>query len=595
MNETYDPALVVRAEALLGRSFSDMPEERQKFMLELSQVDPALHAELVRSATGVVGAGDRQREDARRRDASKATIRSMHSRQMTKGAWVSDKKKIRAFIFAGVLVIGGALAYFVAFPQMRVETTGVGQSLIGIGNGGSGNAGATSPSEGAPGGEATAPDVQPQEVPAGVTPPAQTPPSLAEQIPPASSSNPAVPQANAPAVAPPPTSNEFTFPSQQALPPPPTSNEFAAPNPAVAPAAGVPQPAVVAPPPPASAAVYSRTKTDTPLGLANPSASGGAPSTTGSRTDSSSSVLFRRERSNPSISQNQEGGNAGSAQASSGSSVLFSRSRSGGQPGGQPAANANAPAAEPGSAVVASRQSSAVGTTVYSGEGAQFEVVYRRDANSAGSNPSADVGSNVGSSSVLPQGGLPLPSSVPADVANSPSSGDSTLVPGNRIKAKLATGFSAVEGARVPVVVESVGASWLGVATLDGSKRVQVVLDRLVRDGLVTEVSAVLLDKNGVVGLDGTFEDKAPSLAADVLRASLSGFNTYVQGLAQASRITYGPDGRPIQERQAPDLLSTLAGEVGRLFTPPSGNSLLRVVNVKPGTEVVVLVSPSGR
>lgn len=215
----------------------------------------------------------------------------------------------------------------------------------------------------------------------------------------------------------------------------------------------------------------------------------------------------------------------------------------------------------------------------------QLTTLYQR-ANPSSSPPPAAP--NVTATPTSP----PSPQSSPtAPPSPQPSAVPDAYSPGQQIPAKLATEIVAPEGAQVPVVADSEGASWIGTAGLDASRRVQVVFDRVVQGGQVTELQAVALSPQGVPGVEPILEEQAPSLASDTLRAAMNGVSAYVQGLAGASSSTVLPSGGAVQSKEAPPLGLTLLGEVGKLFALPQGqSSVVRLARVEKGTPVLILV-----
>jgi hypothetical protein len=190
-----------------------------------------------------------------------------------------------------------------------------------------------------------------------------------------------------------------------------------------------------------------------------------------------------------------------------------------------------------------------------------------------------------------------LPEAPTAPVQNpAPTIPSPTFQPGQQVEAKLATAVLTLEGGQVPVVAESEGAIWIGVASLDASRRVQVSFERVVQSGQAANLQAMALDAQGVPGLQAVLEEQAPSLASDMLRAAVNGVSTYVQGLASASSSTVLPGGGAVQNKEAPPLGLTLLGEIGKLFALPQGQaSVVRLARVDKGTPILILVGVGAR
>lgn len=191
----------------------------------------------------------------------------------------------------------------------------------------------------------------------------------------------------------------------------------------------------------------------------------------------------------------------------------------------------------------------------------------------------------------------PPPPANPATPQTSASpSPTNAFAPGQRIPARLATAVLAVEKGSVPVLAESEGTLWIGVATLTDSKRIEIAFNQVVQHGQAVPIQALAFDIQGVPGLEATIEEQAPSLASDMLRAAMSGISTYVQGLAQAGTSTVLPGGGAVQNKEAPPLGITLLGEVGKLFALPQGQAMVvRLARVARDTPIQIVVGVGGK
>jgi len=273
------------------------------------------------------------------------------------------------------------------------------------------------------------------------------------------------------------------------------------------------------------------------------------------------------------------------------SSVLFSRQVEAASPA-NPKAD-DKPEAKPGLDIYSASEEGSAKLT-------QYQRNQPRATQDAASPPTANNSADAGLKTLYQRSSPPAPQSIPTPTQATPQQGlpeaappiaPNAFAPGQQISAKLATAILALEGGQVPVVAESEGAIWIGAAGLDASRRVQVVFDRVLQDGQVTELQAMALSPQGVPGLEAALEEQAPSLASDMLRATLNGVSTYVQGLASASSSTVLPGGGAVQSKEAPPLGLTLLGEIGKLFALPQGQaSVVRLARVEKGTPILILV-----
>jgi len=165
--------------------------------------------------------------------------------------------------------------------------------------------------------------------------------------------------------------------------------------------------------------------------------------------------------------------------------------------------------------------------------------------------------------------------------------------PGQTIKARLEMGPVLGGGlTELPVLAkDSSGRLWFGTAKLAGQTgRVDILFDRVYMDGGFMPVQARALDLDGSYGVAATIQDLAPSLAADVLRAGISGVASYLQDLRNAQKVTVGPDGRLIISQEAPPLEYQVLGNVASLFQLPAQSSVVRVYRLDRGRQLEILV-----
>lgn len=175
-------------------------------------------------------------------------------------------------------------------------------------------------------------------------------------------------------------------------------------------------------------------------------------------------------------------------------------------------------------------------------------------------------------------------------VAKTPSS---DLRPGAMIKARLEAvpvlGGGLTEA---PVLAKDVqGRLWLGVASLAGNTgRVQLSFDRVYLEEGFLALKATALDQDGAYGVRAEVQDLAPSMAADILRAGVSGLASYLEDLRNAKQVIIRDNGLEVV-KSAPSLEYQVLGNVASLFRLPSeGQSVVRVYRLPRGREIEILV-----
>lgn len=168
------------------------------------------------------------------------------------------------------------------------------------------------------------------------------------------------------------------------------------------------------------------------------------------------------------------------------------------------------------------------------------------------------------------------------------------LHPVSAVPARLITVLEAPLGRPVPAVAESEAGIWVGTAQPNPETgRMDVVFDRLIRDGRTYQVQALAYDPAYQLGLSGAVQDRSPAFLQDVMRSALNGLNTYAQGLASAGRTTI-QGGVAVQDRNAPPLAAVLAGQIGQLFQLPQGNqSVIRTMRIERDTPLLVMLGVS--
>lgn len=598
------------------------------YLKELTQARPELARKLkdglVLSSPAVPAALQNQVRQGQARERQRGLVRSLFQRRGWQGDWVPDKRKLLLFGLAGALAGLAALLFTLNRPTLQARTpsavSAVGSSLN------------------RPESPPVAP--APPEVPSsGITPP--TPTSIAPQT--------VAPPTAPRTIAPPPTIAPVAPSPPLPAAPAPTFGYGTAGGPTSALPAATPG---AANPPRQPPVIFTRKAEDAPSSLVQPSSqpaaapTGVTPSASTPTQQRQPPVVFTRkvEGNSGGGAQQQSTGSAGSPEPApstvfvrpsaalegaapqpqaqeaprapmliyqskpqaqgNGSSLMFSRSAQNTPP--QPQASApssEAPAAQTAMGVYTAPPQQPTPNTLFQREpaagqassppppssanqGSGLTTLYQRPQTTPTQNPPA--------TSALPT--LPPPTPPGTTAPSAPPA----VTPGQQIPAKLATAVAALEGGQVPVVAESEGAVWIGSASLDAAKRVQVAFDRVVKDGQVTETQAIALNPQGVPGLEALLEEQTPSLASDILRAGLNGVSAYVQGLAGASSSTVLPGGGAVQSKEAPPLGVTLLGEIGKLFALPQGQaSVVRLARVDKGTQILILVGvgdrPGGR
>jgi len=207
-------------------------------------------------------------------------------------------------------------------------------------------------------------------------------------------------------------------------------------------------------------------------------------------------------------------------------------------------------------------------------------------------------GSLQGQTSSTPSGQAPLPSpSAPGPTqtpltSSAPQAQSYPYQPGKTLTARLNVKLAVVEGSESPAVLEGAdGSIWVGKAKLGALARVMVELDTLYLGGKSYKVRAYAYDQDRQLGLTAKVEEQSPSLAQDVLRASLAALGQYVDLLAKQTQVTQLPGGGIAQSQTAPPLEMVILGNVGRLFAlPEDRKSLVRVAQVEAGKVVQILV-----
>ncbi len=208
-------------------------------------------------------------------------------------------------------------------------------------------------------------------------------------------------------------------------------------------------------------------------------------------------------------------------------------------------------------------------------------------------------GAPQGQTPSTPSEQAPLPSPLPPGPTQTPPASPAPQAqqgypyqPGKTLTARLNVKLAVVEGSESPAVLEGAdGSIWAGKARLGPLARVMVELDTLYLGGKSYRVRAHVYDQDRQLGLTAKVEEQSPSLAQDVLRASVAALGQYVDLLSKQTQVTQLPGGGVVQSQSAPPLEMVILGNVGRLFAlPEDRKSLVRVAQVEAGKVVQILV-----
>ena len=179
-----------------------------------------------------------------------------------------------------------------------------------------------------------------------------------------------------------------------------------------------------------------------------------------------------------------------------------------------------------------------------------------------------------------------------AEITQTAAPGEA-IVPGAIVPASLATGIVLAEGGQpVPVVARTdTGVTFIGTATLNAARRMEINFKEIVIDNQAAGLSAQAFSSDGLPGVPVNVADMAPSLFADLLRGTASGVSGYVKNLAAVTTTTLVPGAGAVSDRSAPPLGASIVGALADLFAvPPEQKALIRVAQVDRGTPILVTV-----
>lgn len=196
-------------------------------------------------------------------------------------------------------------------------------------------------------------------------------------------------------------------------------------------------------------------------------------------------------------------------------------------------------------------------------------------------------------------GATPATALPAAPAARQAQLGSSPFRVGQRVPARLATSATIISGTPAPVIAETYG-SWCGTsscprytfigrATLQGGNRVVLNFDTAVQGDEVYDVTAIGLSDSHGTSIPAHVRDETPTLAPDLVRASLGGVTQYADALASQQRTTRLADGTAIQESVVPPLEALIAGNLANALDLPESNvTVVRMAEVQPGTPVII-------
>lgn len=172
-----------------------------------------------------------------------------------------------------------------------------------------------------------------------------------------------------------------------------------------------------------------------------------------------------------------------------------------------------------------------------------------------------------------------------------PPSESVTYSVGDMLGGSLVFGVLTTGEDELPVLVmDENNVMWRGTAKLNALSRVEVNLTHYIQNGTETQVSATVLDVDSYPGIKATMREAAPTLAADMIQASLKGVTDYVRDLSANRTTTFLQDQVVVQDTVVP-LEWAIAGSLTDLFTPKQpAQALVRVGEVPVGTQVKIMI-----
>lgn len=130
----------------------------------------------------------------------------------------------------------------------------------------------------------------------------------------------------------------------------------------------------------------------------------------------------------------------------------------------------------------------------------------------------------------------------------------------------------------------------LGTATYAPNGRALLLFSYALEGGKPKSVRAVAFDpKDKLYGVTGKVTDVAPTLAADLLRATVSGLADWVRSLERQGQVSLLPGGGVVTEFQAPPFWAFSLGRIGGVFAlPQESTAIVRALVRGAGEEILV-------
>lgn len=215
-----------------------------------------------------------------------------------------------------------------------------------------------------------------------------------------------------------------------------------------------------------------------------------------------------------------------------------------------------------------------------------------------GSNASTPPPSNAAAAGAATP--LPTPQASSSPVTLRKPDG-TTFILGERIPAVMVTSATILDGVPAPVIAETRGEwcnrttcptyTFIGTARLLGGNRVIINFQRVVTPTGVVDLEAIALSAEYTTSIPATIRDETPTIAPDLVRASLNGVAAYADILSNATRVTMDGSGNRTEETLIPDLPSLIAGNAAKaLGLPQSATTVVRLAEIDPGTPVVIAI-----
>lgn len=231
-------------------------------------------------------------------------------------------------------------------------------------------------------------------------------------------------------------------------------------------------------------------------------------------------------------------------------------------------------------------------------ENEPYSVVYRKTGSPPP--PSAPAPQpEQGSPSTAPPAYVPF---APLPSSSSPGAEETAeaLPPGLLFRAELMTGVLATPLMDTPILAKA-KPGWcgreecpelllLGTATYSPNGRALLLFSYALEGGKPKGVRAVAFDpKDKLYGVTGKVTEVAPTLAADLLRATVSGLADWVRSLERQGQVSLLPGGGVATEFQAPPFWAFSLGRIGGVLAlPQESTAIVRALVRGAGEEILV-------